>query len=161
MDPATNEHVRSLRNERDQYADDLTQVEKSFTELHRRYDKLRETTKSHKRNEEKMNEESNDIRRQLRDSHLNFEVRICGNLMLKHKQFIDITLQITLQITYHMKLERLSLLIPWSHLLLALMWPLLCTLRAYRDENVSDLIYFYCRNYEKNRKRNYPRQQLK
>lgn len=74
MNTPTHDHVRSLTTERDQYADDLQQVEKSFTELHRRYDKLRETTQSHKRNEEKLKEELNDLRRQLRDSHLNFEV---------------------------------------------------------------------------------------
>ena len=76
LDPSTHHHVQSLKSERDQYADDLQQVEKSFTELHRRYDKLRETITHHKRSEEKMKDELVDLRKQLRDSHLNFEVSL-------------------------------------------------------------------------------------
>ena len=76
LDPSTHHHVQSLKSERDQYADDLQQVEKSFTELHRRYDKLRETITHHKRSDEKMKDELVDLRKQLRDSHLNFEVSL-------------------------------------------------------------------------------------
>lgn len=66
--------MKILRSERDQQAEDLQQVEKSFTELHRRYDKLRETMQSRKRNEEKLKAEVNDLRRQLQESLFTFEV---------------------------------------------------------------------------------------
>jgi len=72
----TPENMNSLKSERDQYADDLQLVEKSFTELHKRYDKLRENLQSHKRNEEKLKEEITSMRQQLRDASQNFEVCI-------------------------------------------------------------------------------------
>lgn len=68
------ETVKTLKMERDQYAEDLQQVEKSFTELHKRYDKLRETTQNQRRTEEKLKAELKDLRRQLQDSAINFNV---------------------------------------------------------------------------------------
>lgn len=87
LDTSTHHHVQSLKSERDQYSDDLQQVEKSFTELHRRYDKLRESIQHHKRNEDKMKEELVDLRKQLRDSHLNFEVYIYIIYIYSFSQF--------------------------------------------------------------------------
>lgn len=68
------EKVKTLQAERDQYADDLHQVEKSFTELHKRYDKVRQAMQSQKRNEEKLKEELTQVKQQLRSSSQNFEV---------------------------------------------------------------------------------------
>lgn len=70
----SSETVKTLKMERDQYADDLQQVEKSFTELHKRYDKLRETTQNQRRTEEKLKTELKDLRKQLQDSAVNFNV---------------------------------------------------------------------------------------
>lgn len=70
----SSEVVTSLRAERDQYADDLHQVEKSFTELHKRYDKLREALQGQRRNEDKLKEELVETKQQLRSSSQNFEV---------------------------------------------------------------------------------------
>lgn len=67
--------VNSLRTQRDQYADDLHQVEKSFTELHKRYDKLREALQNQRKNEDKLKEELADTKQKLRSSSQSFEVR--------------------------------------------------------------------------------------
>ena len=74
-----------MKAERDQYADDLHQVEKSFTELHKRYDKLREALQSQRRNEDRLKEELADMKHQLRNSAQNFEVSDSG-LMVEYKR---------------------------------------------------------------------------
>lgn len=68
------DRITKIKHERDQCAEDLNQVEKQFTELHKRYDRLREYSHKQRKYEDELKSDLENLRQQLLDSSDAFQV---------------------------------------------------------------------------------------
>lgn len=71
---STDENIRYVKGERDQLAEDLQNVERSFSELHKRYDVLRQNSDALKKANQLLREELTDKVQQVQDSVNKFNV---------------------------------------------------------------------------------------